>query len=542
MADDSSIVLQAGAALDAGGREIVVPETRVIKLSTIEGYDSLTSDCAYLGLVYDEIPVDEVFPAMEQDQEEKRYNHTVEGYRLTLLDESEAQSIPSSLGEFVQEQVLYSDQEIRLVQYVPRFVVRDSGLQVQVTLTKTGQGLGEYSFRYTLKTPGFVGEHGESEFQIAASGLRLTHGDSETLTCNLTPEAHVWSGGEAVITASELLVQKNGESFPIQSAWPAALKPVNRDITDSYLEAWYEKAMDKLLEESFDNKLWIARIELIRQKNAAILSAVLPPPFRQYSYNPQQLMDMRFLERFYPPAGRAPGGQPSGEAGAPAPVRGQEAFDISRVAASGVFDLGLGFGYNTREVIFSEEIMHGLGGGPVYVEAGVEYITAGGEKGQEKSEIYLGDVSLFAQEENPDRSERVYKVSVGVKVLPDRGTFIVGVLPKETSNLISLRVRWFAMRVGEVERQIRTQHAERYIVITPDTIKVSPKGTAHLNPVFVGMQAEACRFTVVDEDGGDVDNNGVYTAPAKEGVYEIRVSAISDPSVYACAFAMVTQK
>jgi hypothetical protein len=44
----------------------------------------------------------------------------------------------------------------------------------------------------------------------------------------------------------------------------------------------------------------------------------------------------------------------------------------------------------------------------------------------------------------------------------------------------------------------------------------------------------------VDEDGGDVDNNGVYTAPAKEGVYEIRVSAISDPSVYACAFAMVT--
>ncbi|MEG1972389.1 MAG: hypothetical protein RR315_04450, partial [Oscillospiraceae bacterium] len=35
MADDASVILQAGCALDASGREIVVPETRVVKLSTI---------------------------------------------------------------------------------------------------------------------------------------------------------------------------------------------------------------------------------------------------------------------------------------------------------------------------------------------------------------------------------------------------------------------------------------------------------------------------------------------------------------------------
>ena len=47
-ADDQSLVLQAGCATDASGREIVVPDTRVVKLSTIEGFAQLASSCALL--------------------------------------------------------------------------------------------------------------------------------------------------------------------------------------------------------------------------------------------------------------------------------------------------------------------------------------------------------------------------------------------------------------------------------------------------------------------------------------------------------------
>ena len=36
--DESSVVIQSGLALDASGREIVVPSTQVVKLSTIRGY------------------------------------------------------------------------------------------------------------------------------------------------------------------------------------------------------------------------------------------------------------------------------------------------------------------------------------------------------------------------------------------------------------------------------------------------------------------------------------------------------------------------
>ena len=56
------------------------------------------------------------------------------------------------------------------------------------------------------------------------------------------------------------------------------------------------------------------------------------------------------------------------------------------------------------------------------------------------------------------------------------------------------------------------------------------------------MPSEACNFSIKDPEGGSIDNNGTYTAPAREGVYEIRVEAVSDPSVYTYAFAIVSQK
>ena len=80
------------------------------------------------------------------------------------------------------------------------------------------------------------------------------------------------------------------------------------------------------------------------------------------------------------------------------------------------------------------------------------------------------------------------------------------------------------------------------LLVNPDTIVLQPKSTAHIAPVFINMPSEACNFSIKDPEGGSIDNNGTYTAPAREGVYEIRVEAVSDPSVYTYAFAIVSQK
>jgi len=543
MADDTSIILQAGCAFDASGREIVAPETKVVKLSTIEGYEELTTSCAYLGIGYEEQPVDEVYAAMNKNSD-TCFNKVRESYKLVLLDESLVTKVQKPIDEYVTALSVYSDSEVTVTQYVPKFVTRNTDIVVRVVIKKTGAGIGEYSFGYTLEAPGFAFRDGESSFHVSVSAAKLAHEESAEVSYTLAPKAHIWGGGNVAVTITDFVIQKSDESFALNEKLECQLKPVEQDIAQYYLSSYYQKSMDKVLVESYDEKLWIAKINLFRQKSSLIIDKVYPAPFEQYTYNAQQLMQLRELESYYPGIGKVVRQtQVVGESDFQIRSSHPGLPELAKQTACGVFDLGLGLGYSTKEVVFSEEIMHGLGKGPVYVEVGVEYITTDTERGVDNSEIILGDIRLFAAEEGKRGDERIYNVSTAVKVLPERGTFIAGVLPREASGLISLRIRWFAMRMTEVSKQIRSAHdGERYILINPDTIVVPPKGTAHISPVFINMPTEVCSFKMVDAEGGSIDNNGVYTAPAKEGVYEIRVEAISDPGIYTHAFAIVTQK
>ena len=340
-----------------------------------------------------------------------------------------------------------------------------------------------------------------------------------------------------------LSVRASDEDLPAGEPESCQLRPVEGSFAEQYLKDFYGKAMDKQLAEIYDERLWLAKLNLIRQGNAIIIDSVEPSPFHQYVYNAQQLMTLRELEEFYPQQNRVPvPSRTMGEQLLPGEPRIQEENRQGRMAC-GVFDLGLGLDYSTREAVFSDEIMHGLGKGAVYVDVGVEYIRAADGSHEESSAVYLGDMSIFEQESSQKEEDRVYKISTAVKVLPDRGTFVVGVRLGDVSGLISLRIRWYAWRMGETSKQVRSDEGgQRYMLVKPDTVVVPPKGTAHITPVFVNMPTEPCRYSLVDARGGSIDNNGVYTAPAAEGVYEIRIEAISDPTVFTHAFAVVTQK
>ena len=76
--DESSIVHQSGLALDAAGREIVVPRTQVIKLSTIEGYADLQTEHAFLGIAYAEEDTDPVYAVMNEGtgEEGRQFNRS----------------------------------------------------------------------------------------------------------------------------------------------------------------------------------------------------------------------------------------------------------------------------------------------------------------------------------------------------------------------------------------------------------------------------------------------------------------------------------
>lgn len=537
-ADDASLVIQAGCATDAAGREIVVPATRVVKLSTIEGFAQLASSSALLGIRYDEQPAEEMYAVMDPSGE-TRYNRVREQYALTLLDEELAAAIPSPLDGFVGVTPLYSDPEVELVQRTPLYVTRGSCVRVATTIRRTGPGTGEYAFAYRLDAPGFAGPDGPGA-DVACENLRLSQGQEHTVYTVLRPEEYLWGGGDTALTLSNFAIRRGDETFAVSQNLEIPLKPVDCSIEERYLADYYEKSMDTELEESYDERLWLARVRLIRQGSAVIIDRVEPAPWGQYSYNAQQLMTLRRLEKFYPDRETAAAPTAAAVPAAGARVTADRP-EPARSTACGVFDFPLGMGAG-KGPLFSDEIMHGLGPGPVCVQVGVEYITSDAN-GNASGEVLFGDASLFAADRPASGAERVYQVTTGVKVLPERGTFVVGLRLGEETGLISLRIRWFAFRAGEIDKQFQPHRAgEPMLLVNPDTIVLQPKSTAHIAPVFINMPSEACNFSIKDPEGGSIDNNGTYTAPAREGVYEIRVEAVSDPSVYTYAFAIVSQK
>ncbi len=543
MADDASIILQAGCAYDAAGREIVVPETQIVKLSALEGYASIMSSCAYLGIFYDEQKTDEVYGAMSNQEDGNCFNKTRESFKLTLLDENMAAKIAAPMDEYITTTSIYGDGEIQLIQRVPKYVAKESKVVVAVEMVRTGHGSSEYSFCYQLETPGFDAETAESS-EISQSHIHLAAGERKIWHYSYQPKAHIWGGNSSVpFTVSQIKVQKSDETFVFNDKIESLLCPVQQNITELCLANWYGKAMDKQLSESYDQRLWIAKINLIRQGSKMIIDSVSGAPYTQYSYNPQQMMLLHQLEEFYPaPTSALAFVQGDVAQAAQAGVSG--GLKMPQMSACGVYDMALGLSSDTKQAIFSEEIMHGLGKEPVYVEVGVEYIVKNPKTG-DTSEIILGDADIFDDYEKKSATDlySFYNLSTAVKILPERGTFIIGVKLGEVTNLISLRLRWFAFKVADVSKQIIARNdGEKYILVNPDTIVLQPKGTTHITPVFINMPAEACSYRLSDVEGGAIDNNGVYTAPAKEGVYEIRVETISDPNVYTHAFVIVSQK
>ena len=102
--DESSVVIQSGLALDSSGREIVVPSTQVVKLSTIRGYSDLKTSSVCLGIAYAEEKTEPVYAVMNKDADaqERQYNHLKEGYELFLQDSRDCVREPLSMRQILR--------------------------------------------------------------------------------------------------------------------------------------------------------------------------------------------------------------------------------------------------------------------------------------------------------------------------------------------------------------------------------------------------------------------------------------------------------
>ena len=293
--DDSSIVLQSGMALDAGGREIVVPKTQVLKLSTIEGYNDLKTDSVCLGIAYEEELADPVYAVMEADADGngKKYNHLKEGFKLFLRDSNECTREEREEDAYIHCKILYQDEDICVTQYLPTFVVPNMLMKGRTEIRKCSHMPNVSTFSCKVSAEGVV----EREVEIRADNMSLEYGEVLVLEQTFRAEDYIF-GSEAIeMEFKEIEVQKSGQKETAEST-VFAVTPVRGTVLDYVNINSYKGALDVELDKKYDEKLWIARIQLIRSGNASLIDRIERVPFGQYVCNTQQLMNLEKLHEY----------------------------------------------------------------------------------------------------------------------------------------------------------------------------------------------------------------------------------------------------
>ena len=97
-------------------------------------------------------------------------------------------------------------------------------------------------------------------------------------------------------------------------------------------------------------------------------------------------------------------------------------------------------------------------------------------------------------------------------------------------------VKWTAIRDAD---ETVSEKNNMKIMIKPNSLIIKPKENRYLEAVCVNMTNKTVRWSVVPETGGSIDQNGLYTAPASEGVYEVVAQSAAYPEVKASIMVVV---
>ena len=79
------------------------------------------------------------------------------------------------------------------------------------------------------------------------------------------------------------------------------------------------------------------------------------------------------------------------------------------------------------------------------------------------------------------------------------------------------------------------------MIITPNTANLEPLQQVRFTAIVEGSASQEVNWSVVEKNGGSIDRNGLYTAPAGEGVFEIRAQSAKYGTYKASAYVVVSK-
>lgn len=536
--DDLSILIESGAAIDEFGREIVIENSIVKKVSAISGFEHLKSDRISLCLRYKEEAVHPVYAVSKQEKgEEFENNRILEGYELFLTDTGLLENSFEMESEFLQKAVLFEDEDYFVELQMPAVVSKNTEVRISIVVTKKSDCKAALSLEGILQLPAFTAENKSRELNIGTKQIVLEKGKRKSFDFWVLSDASDASDTDICIKAGTgkamvgKVLSKMDEKF--------SMKVILTDLSPIEL---VKEQLGKLSLEmrnmgSHQDFVRLADFDMERTGSAYIIGRIHERGVKSYLTYPAQEQERNtYLSYFRSPVLNENRGVEKNKVTIPEPVYQPS---MKPIISSGTLEIPLDVDMKKGAVCFSEEVPHGLGKGNVYVEVGIEYLEEDvGMQENIKSTVY-GDPSLFA-EQNPF----AIWIQTAVKVFNDKGSFQVAAKLLGEQRTVLLVLNWIAVKApgGTEETALLTANNKKSIIPVSPTVSLLEKEKHYFDVKF--NQMEPCRlvYEMTEPQSGEISPEGVYTAPSRPGVYEIHIYCADNPGIFTYAYAVVHKK
>ena len=537
--DDLSIMVESGVALDATGREIVVENSVVKKLSTIEGFENLRTNQASLCIRYAEEENQPVYSVNHQEgQKEYEHNRIQESYELFLQD-TEDITLPFAMEtEFLTGGVLFENRDYQIRFRIPANICAAHYVKVEVEAEKLSQDKATLYYESVFQTPALGNDQGEQELHILLENVTLEQGKKLVKEYWLLAQAEELQDTGIMQKSGTTRVMINGVevSTGVNANWKINIvdeKPAELVAREAGKTSLEFRSMNGL-----SDCIRLADLKLVRTESAYLIEAVEEKSVKEYvqtmrdaglrqeyaDYYRKKLPFYQAQDRPLPEALQREVERPG--------------VDYGKVRMeTGIVEIPLGENARRGDICYSGEIMHGLGKGNVYVEVGYEALEEDRVLGKNTKTTVYGDPSMF------DENKAGVSAETAVKVLNDKGSFVVAIRLLQDVKQLVLTYRWVAIRYAEDDLQEEFEEVgNRSIAAVTPTIVMGTKENYFFQVKYNNMKACSVSYELTEPGSGEITADGIYTAPAKEGVYEIRIYCTDKPLICTYAYAIVKKK
>lgn len=519
--DEQTISVTPGYAFDHGGREVILDQTIVKKLSNFSGFPQIKEQDAsyvYLCISYEEEKNEIVYNVAGEDQSSdgNEFNKCRESCRLTLTCNEPKDIRHLDIGALYENKsIVYSGNGIRISHIVPKFVQANASFEMTVEIENIGQQQ-PFAFSYDLelshlkyKNNAHLKVNFDEKLHDKAYKYRKTYQLTALEAFELTASMKISDSTVKVVIMDEIKNEISNEKTQTYITSGNRMKKLE--------EHFFENQMDLLLNSTGMQNIYLAKIFLIEEGDVYVIQHVEQMPFDQYVWSSGlSYINQRILHHEVASLNtKVSEMQKKTDQG-----EGNEEGEKKHLSF-GTCQINIPGRRQKGRVILSEEISHGLGIGEVNITLGI---------GKSDNETIWGIHRIF-----PDVEP---KAELGAKVYLDRGTFVIGVKLLDVCSSPTCKLYWRAERNPE---NIKEESMEKGIIMEPNFINLSIGQTVYIQAECRNMNDKRLSWSV-EKYGGIIDKNGMYTAPDREGIFEITAASFVYPNVSASVYAVVRSR